>query len=496
MSLDEREFVSRAAAWAAAENLSTIDTGLAPEEAVRRAREFQRMLRDRQGSPPEEALGDEAIDVLHGACWLLENPGDEMTLHVLQDAALLYEFILTATLSEPDFDERFELLSKCALTAWRAARRANEINACTEWSRKLASHASASSPDCIEAEGILVIPIDQRAVELSGFIVTAEHLLYLLARLSEKRETAPLRVRDEAEFFYRFLAKAGEFGGSADEREYFMGELALIAGTGCRHISRWDEARVWFDRAESGFRLTANALGEISRVAYQRLALQIEERQLSGVLDLAPPLGGTFERLGMPEEALKCRFLEGIALAENGRVLEGVEAFERICEAAEKIGNQKLLALAYTNLTHYFGLLGNSAKAIEALRKAIPVLKLMDDRVALAKVQWGLANLFRATNQIEVSIETYRLAQQEFARIGMRADVAALRLVVADLLLESGKDQEAMSEVLAALPAIDQHKMVHEGFAALSLLRESLRQQKINRQALRDLRGYFEEIRK
>ena len=57
MSLDEREFVSHAAAWAAAENLSTIDTGLAPEEAVRRAREFQRMLRDMQSSPPEEADG-------------------------------------------------------------------------------------------------------------------------------------------------------------------------------------------------------------------------------------------------------------------------------------------------------------------------------------------------------------------------------------------------------------------------------------------------------
>jgi hypothetical protein len=51
-----------------------------------------------------------------------------------------------------------------------------------------------------------------------------------------------------------------------------------------------------------------------------------------------------------------------------------------------------------------------------------------------------------------------------------------------------------MSEVLAALPIIDEEKMVPEGFVALSLLRESLRQQKINRQALRDLHGYFEEL--
>ena len=45
-----------------------------------------------------------------------------------------------------------------------------------------------------------------------------------------------------------------------------------------------------------------------------------------------------------------------------------------------------------------------------------------------------------------------------------------------------------------ALPTIDKEKMVPEGVAALSLLRESLRHQKINRQALRDLHDDFEEI--
>ena len=39
-------------------------------------------------------------------------------------------------------------------------------------------------------------------------------------------------------------------------------------------------------------------------------------------------------------------------------------------------------------------------------------------------------------------------------------------------------------------------KMVPERLAALSLLRDSLRQQKINRHALRDLHGYFGENKK
>ena len=76
----------------------------------------------------------------------------------------------------------------------------------------------------------------------------------------------------------------------------------------------------------------------------------------------------------------------------------------------------------------------------------------------------------------------------------MRADVAAVQLVIADLLLDAGQDRQAEWEIRQALPIIDEYKLVPEGFAALSLLRESLRRQNIDRQALRNLHGYFEEL--
>jgi tetratricopeptide (TPR) repeat protein len=321
-------------------------------------------------------------------------------------------------------------------------------------------------------------------------------LLSVCAYLRDQLGTIPAKVRDEAEFFYRFLEKPRRAIGLFDERQYFLGEFALIAGTACRQLSRREESRLWFDRAESGFRHTANAVGDLSRLGYQRLALRMEERQLETVLEMAPPLIETLKGLGMPEEALKCRFLEGLALMESSQLEESVVVFQEICREAEQLGSEKLLASSYGNLTHIYGMLGDSAKALDSSRRAIPLLRRLDDRVALAKVQWGIATLLRELGQISASVDTYRSAQQEFGRIGMRADVAALSLVVADLLLESGKDQEAMREVLAALPIIDELKMVPEGVAALSLLRESLRHQKINRQALRDLHGYFEEIKK
>jgi tetratricopeptide (TPR) repeat protein len=307
-------------------------------------------------------------------------------------------------------------------------------------------------------------------------------------------DTSPSNVREEADFFYRFIEKPKRTVGLFDEREYFLGEMALIAGTACRHLSRRDEARLWFDRSEAGFRHTVNAAAELSRLAYQRLALRLEERQLEAVLEMVPPLIESFEKLGMPEDVLKCRFLEGLALMEGGSLAEAVDVFQQVARTAEDLGSDKLLALAYTNLTQIHGILGNTDEAMAASRLAVPILRRVGDRIGYAKVQWGIANLLREQGQIPAAVEAYRTAQGEFDQIGMRADVAALSLVVADLLLESGQDQQALREILMTLPVIDELKMVPESVAALSLLRESLRYQKINRQALRDLHGYFQEL--
>ena len=343
---------------------------------------------------------------------------------------------------------------------------------------------------------ILATPYSDRAPNASELhLEEPETLLALAFFLRQGLDTSPGTVRDEAEFLYRFLEKPRRPIGLFDERDYFLGELALIAGTACRQLSRRDEARLWFDRSESSFRHTASAFHELSRLAYQRLALRTEEREFDAVMELAPPLAETFESISMPEEALKCRFLAGLALMESDRLPEAIEVFEDICCEANMLKSEKLLGAAYANLTHIYGMMGDSDGAIEASRKAIPVLTRLDDKVALAKVQWGLAALLREIGQIPASIEAYRVAQREFRRIGMRADVAALSLVVADLLLERDQDVEARREILSALPVLDELKMVPEGVAALSLLRESTRQQRINRQALRDLHGYFENLK-
>lgn len=351
----------------------------------------------------------------------------------------------------------------------------------------------SSDEGIVAAECVLALPISARVERVAELTLEEpETLLALCGILRGRLESTPEEVAREAEFFYRFLEQPKRSIGILDEREFFLGETALLAGTACRILSRREDARRWFDRSEAWFRQTVNSVADWSRLSYQRLALRVEERELDEVLELVPLLIESFEKLEMREEALKCRFLEGIVLMEADQLTRAAEVFRRIRAGARALGNDQLLATALTNLAQLHGTLGEAEEALDASRHALLVWKRLGNRMGVAKVHWGMGDLLRVKGQAGSAIEAYRSAQVEFAEIGMKGDVAALQLVVADLLLDLGEDDAARHEILLALPAIDEIQMVPEGMAALALLRESVRGRRIDRAALRELHGFFD----
>ena len=173
----------------------------------------------------------------------------------------------------------------------------------------------SSDEGAAAARAALEVPIESR--EIRAFALQLEEpevLLGICGILRSELETAPDKVLREAEFFYRFLEQPKRSIGILDEREFFLGETALVAGTACRLLYRREDARRWFDRSEAWFRHTVNSVADWARLSYQRLALRLEEREFEEVRELVPLLIESFEKLDMREEALKCRFLEGIVL--------------------------------------------------------------------------------------------------------------------------------------------------------------------------------------
>jgi len=467
--------------------------GLAPSEAIRRAKELLDLLGTERLSVLPAVLDDVAIDVLHAACRLLVDSGLDHAASVLERASLLHAFLERATWPEPGFEERAELLAACAFMAWRTSRwsRSPVVH---EWEGKFTAAARMPSPVRFRAEALLASMEELDDEALTGELDDTETLLTVCVRLRDQMETSTTSVRADAEFLYRSVEKPKRAIGVFDERDYFLGETALLAGTACRLLARREEATGWFERAEASFRLTVNAVADWSRVSYQRLALRLEERQFEELFEQLPGLIESFANLDMPEDRLKCRFLEALALMETGQLELAVEAFQSICGEARRLRNDRLIATAYANLVHVFGMLGQTEEALECSREAVSLFEAADNRLGLAKVQSGIGSLLRARGQFATAVDAYQEAQRRFSDLGMFADVATGHLVIADLLLELGQESTAIREILKALPIIDEFKMVPEGLAALALLRESVLKNRINRQALRELHGYFEEL--
>lgn len=344
---------------------------------------------------------------------------------------------------------------------------------------------------------VFEIPLLERGSQAKDLkLEEPETLLSVFSLLRFSIETDPSLVRDEASFFYEFLKSPIRPIGLFDEREYFLGEVALLAGTACRLLFRREEAKRWFDRSEAEFRNTVNAISDWARVTYQRLALQIEERGFQEVLELLPSLIQTFDKLGMADDALKSKFLEGVAFMNTDRLEEAITVFQEISFEAGRLRNERLAAIACNNLVQLHGMMGNSELALTKAQQTLELFRNLDNRVGIGKLQWGIGILLRTKGQLDGAAEAFCTALETFKQLEMRADMAALELVLADVLLEMGDEASAMRHVMEALPIIRAEGMVPEGLAALSLLQESLRHDKLNAQALRALHGYFAEERR
>src|SRR5262245_46502687 len=137
------------------------------------------------------------------------------------------------------------------------------------------------------AASFLSTPTERRSPEfLAETLCDADVLSCLVATLSVRINTAPATVIDEASSIYRWLSGRTEREFFFDERDYFMGEFALLSGASCRLVGRRDEAEGWLDRSDASFRHTVAPGPHLARVSFNRLALRFDMSRFADVLEL------------------------------------------------------------------------------------------------------------------------------------------------------------------------------------------------------------------
>jgi tetratricopeptide (TPR) repeat protein len=340
------------------------------------------------------------------------------------------------------------------------------------------------------ADAYLSVPEADR--QRDGVTGKPEVLFAICRLLCDRRDESPSSVAIEAAALFSQVRDSKEAVGLFDEKDYLLGELALITAGADRLLGKWADAERWLSRAESSFRHVLNPSGKLAQVGYLRLALKFDQRQFEEVLELTPSLLTSFERVDMQREYCKTEFLKAMCLKGLGKEEEAFAIFDELSGRVDPILDSQLLGQTLIEAGAFHAAQRHYDLALETFNRALVQLRQGSRPVFLAHLKATVAETLLLQGKSGAGIEAYREAISDYVALGVVTQAAYLRLLLADELMQADRPREAEWEILAALPTIEEQKMVPEGFAAVALLKESVRRRKTDPNALRELREHLQ----
>jgi tetratricopeptide (TPR) repeat protein len=486
------------AAWSVVTKDHEVPIGLEAEEARRRAHELVHAILVGEASPDSVTIDDDTKHVLSLVVSLLSDAPAETRLH---DANAIYHFIRRLPWRQDAFGEQQDLLLECAEIGWASiglsladielSRRTAEADG--QPMHDFGTHL-VSSFDLAERRPASGMDSDAEVMhQLRADPNSTEALAAVSRLLRQEWNSRPAFVAEQACLAYRRLTNFDSKCGLFDERDYYLGEMALLAGGAFHLVGQRDEAEAWLERADAGFRHTLNPTPQLAHVSYLRLAVRYSRRRYDEVLELIPSVQESFERLGMGEYAGKARFLEAMTLKESERLREAFEKFSGLKASLDESRDGGTLGQVLVETGAVAAAEGNFEEALADYERALPLLKRSGRGFAIPHLLLSIGDMFRHQGRLAAAINSFREAIKGYASFDMATFVAYSRVIMAETLIAIGRPREAEWEILQALPTIKEQKMVPEGFAAVALLRESVKRQKADPNALRELREHLQK---
>jgi tetratricopeptide (TPR) repeat protein len=319
-------------------------------------------------------------------------------------------------------------------------------------------------------------------------------LLTACGQLRNEVNTDPSKSLQFSVAAYHWVISAWE-DADLEEQSFFAGELALATASALRLARRVVEAEPWFRAAAQWFARTANPAPSIARVELGVAAGLHNRMDLEESLARLPRLLRSFGEFGMEDELRKCQLLEGMVLKDMGRMTEAIDRLTRVARGGHVPDNRLVFGLALAQL-------GEAQASVNALEDASKSFALAIPLIEEAKVPWVIADckamlgeVLRDQGKLEEAIALYKSAVQMNVTMGLVGRAAYIRVVLAETLMMSGREEEGTDEILAALPILGRDGLAPAATAALRLLQESTRRQSANPDAVRRLRLELQKMR-
>jgi tetratricopeptide (TPR) repeat protein len=246
-----------------------------------------------------------------------------------------------------------------------------------------------------------------------------------------------------------------------------------------------DEASEWLDRAEKHFRAGVNPEPQLARVLFIRLTLLYSMTRCDLVVEKAPHLDSVFSRLGMEEDRVKCRIMWAGSLKLMGRCQEALAVLQPVRGAQSSI-RPALFGWVLLQSGDIQQMCGDHESALEDLLEAARLLREGKQFTGLADVYSMVSCIYRAHGRLDEAVTLLETGRQDHARLGMKWPEAYHRILIAETYLAMGRPKEAEVEIRAALPMLEEQGMLADAVIAVNLLREAVRQQKLQPVDLRD----------
>ena len=479
----EHEIVPAIRAWLAATADVEIPLGLSREDSRHRGRELLAAIEAGSVVPDQLEAGDELKDILWASVEELD--GKTLGRSTFEECNTFYQFVAALTMENEYLGERDEILHLVARIGWRSvpeglepilqARSAVWEHGNEERHREVCETADQLQ-DQIRALG---------THSATGLVEAGE----LCARLLKLAGIRPGIVAAATAVMSDLLARQGHRLGWLDDGEYLKAVTMLAAGMAYRHLGRVDLALAAYARASSSFRRTAGTC-DLDRVRTEHLVLQQVKEDNAAVAGSASAL---IRGLVVPRDKIKAQLVLAQALINLNRAQDARLILEEALQDNAVEIEPSLKACLLTRLGMAFSHIGKESEAVAAFNSAGSILKCFYHPTQLADLAGALGEHLGKLGKLEEATSLYRAARLEFQRTGQAGFVGYYSVLVAELMMLLGRNQEAETELRAALPLIEKFELRREAAAAVALLREAMAKRRTDVTTIQALR---EQLRK
>ncbi len=388
-------------------------------------------------------------------------------------------------------DERDVLGASLAFDGWSAARRLNKFKEMSDWEAACERHACAQSDI---AEFFRLSWAETPSSVMDRFLSNPPTLLAILGRQRSQRNKNPMESAHLGRHVYQWISGHSS-GLDVDDRLHIAGQSALSVTAGLALADRYPSVEQWARISRDCFSKVLHPAPWLAKVDLVETIALHNQHQSDEVLSRVKRLRPVFEAFGMGEELVRCWLLQALALKSLGHFDEALFQIDQVSSTEHARKEPLVLGIALVNKAEVLASTGALSAALDVFEEAVSILQGTEVSWAIGTAEAVLGEVLRDRGQLDAAIPLYRSAIERHSKQQLDGRAAYFRLLLCEALLMAGREDEATQELLAALAALDGESPGPAACTAIALLRESIRRQKADPEALRTLKLELQKMR-